>query len=71
VHLPDGSVSQQLLPVLPQQFLPHLWLELDLYGFKVLQPTLRREKGVVGAKENAILQTRGSLPQQTVRNITW
>ena len=47
VHLPDSRMRQQLLPVLPEQLLPHLRLELDLYCLKVLHPTLRRDEGVV------------------------
>src|SRR5450759_336390 len=47
VHLPNSSMSQQLLRVPPQQLLQHLRLEFDLYRIKILQPTLGRDEGVV------------------------
>ncbi len=35
--MPDSRMGQQLLPVPPQQLLPHLRLELDLYRLSLSQ----------------------------------
>src|SRR5579884_1253846 len=63
MHLPNGRMRQQLLPIPPEQFLPHLRLELDLHRLEVLQPPLRRNKWIIRAEQEAILQTSGRLAQ--------
>ena len=70
VHVPNDGIGQQLLRVLPQQFLAYFRLELDLDRLKVLHPALRCNEGIIGAKEEAVLQARGCLAQQTVQNVT-
>jgi hypothetical protein len=64
-------MRQQLLPIPPENLLPHLRLELNLYGFKILQPALRRDEGVVRAKQKPVLQARGGFAQQSFWNVTW
>ena len=69
MHAANDSIGQQFLPILPQNLLPHLRLELDLYCLKILQPALGRDEGVVGAEEKAVLQARGSFAQQRFGNV--
>ncbi len=71
LHLPHNRMRQQLLPILPEQLLPHLWFELNLDRLEILHPALRRDEGIVGAEEEAVLQARGGFPEQTVWNETW
>jgi len=71
MHFPNSRMPQQLLSILPEQLLAHLRLELDLDRLEVLHPALRRDEGVVGAEEEAVLQARGRFAQQTVRNVAW
>ena len=70
LHVPNRGMRQQLLPILPEQLLPHLRLEFDLHRLEILHPTLRCHEGVVGAEEETVLQARGSLAQQALRNVT-
>ena len=69
MHAPHDSISQQLLPVPPQNLLPHLRLELDLHRLKILQPPLWRDKRIVRAKEKPVLQASRRLAQQRFWNV--
>lgn len=46
VHLPDNRMYQQFLGVAPHQLFPYLWRKAGEW-FKVLQPALRSDKGIV------------------------
>jgi hypothetical protein len=65
----DRGMGQQLLSVLPQYLLPYLLLKV-IERVEVLQPALRRDKRVVGAEQEAVLQARCGLVQQQFRNVT-
>src|SRR5215467_12376149 len=69
LHLPHSRMRQQLLPVLPEQLFPYLRLELYLYRLKIFEPALWRDEGIVRAKEEAVLQSRGRFSQQCFRNV--
>ncbi len=64
MHVSHSSMGQQLLPVPPEQLLPHLRLELDLDRLEVLQPALRSDEGVIRAEEETVLQTCSGFAQQ-------
>src|SRR6266849_5033527 len=70
MHVPNWGMSQQLLGIAPHEFIPHLWRKVG-ERFKVFQPALRSDKGIIGAKQEAILQTGGSFTQQRFRNALW
>src|SRR5438067_1115348 len=63
-------MGQQLLAVPPQNLLPHLGLELNLYRLKIPHPALRCYKRIIRAKEKAILQASGGLAQQRIGYVT-
>jgi len=54
-------MSQQLLSILPEQFLLHLRLEV-VQRLKVFEPALWCDKGIVGAKEETVLLRGGYEP---------
>src|SRR5215469_3061227 len=68
-HVPDSRMCQQLLPVLPENLLLHLRLELDLYRLKISHPSLRCNKRIIRPKQKTILQARSSFAQQAIRNV--
>src|SRR5438552_1649715 len=69
VHSSNRSMRQELLPILPEDFLPHLRLELDLKRLKIFEPALRRNKGIVRTEKEAILKAGGGFAQQSFRSI--
>jgi hypothetical protein len=64
-------MCQQLLPIPPEQLLLHFRLELDLHRLEVLQPALRRNKGIIRPKQETVLQARGGFLEQRFRNSFW
>jgi hypothetical protein len=64
-------MRQQFLPVPPHQLLSHLRLELNLYRLKILHPALWGDEGVIRTKQEADLQARGGLAQQSFWNGAW
>src|SRR5579863_6805425 len=71
VHLPNSRVRQQILRILPEQFLSYLRFELDLDRLKILHPALWRDERVVRAEKEAVLQACGGFAKQAIRNVTW
>jgi hypothetical protein len=61
-------MREKFLPILPQNLLAYLRLELDLDRLEILHPALRRNEGIVGAKEETVLQARGGFLEQRFRN---
>jgi hypothetical protein len=64
-----GGMSQQLLPVLPEQLLAHFRRKFDFEHLEVLQPALRCDEGVVGAEQETVLQARGGFAKQGFRDV--
>ncbi len=61
-------MGQQLLPILPEQLLLHLPLEV-VQRLKVFEPALWCDKGIVRAKEETILQTGGRFSQKSFGDV--